>query len=46
MADINTCTRADKKEAFTSLYLKVKASPQTCEIKGYVDFNLITTGQT
>ena len=46
VADIDNCSAADKKEAFTFLDLKVKASPQSCEIKGYVDLNLITTGQT
>ena len=36
----------DKKEAFTYLDLKVKASPEGVDIKGYVDLNLITIGQT
>lgn len=46
VGDLDNCTAADKKEAFTYLDLKVKASPESVDIKGYVDLKLITTGQT
>ncbi len=46
VVDLDNCTAADKKEAFTYLDLKVKASPESVDIKGYVDLKLITTEQT
>jgi site-specific DNA recombinase len=46
VADLDNCTAQDKKDAFTYLDLKVKASSQSIEIKGYVDLNVLTTGQT
>ncbi len=51
--DIETCTNQDKKDAYTYLDLKVKATPEGADIKGYLDPGviksdscLLTTGQT
>ena len=51
--DIENCTNQDKKDAYTYLDLKVKATPEGAEIKGYLDSSvisgdscLLTTGQT
>ncbi|APV43866.1 hypothetical protein Dform_00511 [Dehalogenimonas formicexedens] len=46
IADLDNCSTQDKKDAFTYLDLKVKASSHSVDIKGYVDLKLITTGQT
>ena len=51
--DIENCTYQDKKDAYTYLDLKVKATPEGVDIKGYLDSSvvrpdscLLTTGQT
>jgi len=51
--DLNNCTNQDKKDAYTYLDLKVKATPEGADIKGYLvssvispDSCLLTTGQT
>ncbi len=53
VSDLDNCTYQDKKDAYTYLDLKVKATPEGADIKGYLDpsiFNsdscLLTTGQT
>ena len=51
--DLDNCTNSDKKEAYTYLDLKVKATPEGADIKGFLDTSvlssslcLLTTGQT
>ncbi len=51
--DLDNCTNQDKKDAYTYLDLKVKATPKGADIKGYLDPSviksdscLLTTGQT
>jgi len=51
--DLDNCTNQDKKDAYTYLDLKVKATPEGADIKGYLDSSvlspnscLLTTGQT
>ena len=51
--DLDNCTNQDKKDAYTYLDLKVKATPEGADIKGYLDPSviksdscLLTTGQT
>jgi len=51
--DLNNCTNQDKKDAYTYLDLKVQATPEGADIKGYLDSGvisgdscLLTTGQT
>jgi len=51
--DLDNCTNQDKKDAYTYLDLKVKATPEGADIKGYLDPGvikygscLLTTGQT
>jgi len=44
--DIEKCNNQDKKDAYTYLDLKVKATPEGADIKGYLDPNVLTTGQT
>ena len=51
--DLDNCTNQDKKDAYTYLDLKIKATPEGADIKGYLDPNvispdscLLTTGQT
>ena len=51
--DLDNCTNQDKKDAYTYLDLKVKATPEGVDIKGYLDPGviksdscLLTTGQT
>jgi site-specific DNA recombinase len=44
--DLDNCTNQDKKDAYTYLDLKVKATPEGVDIKGYVQPKLLTTGQT
>jgi len=53
MPDIDSCTNQDKKDAYTYLDLKVKATPYGVDIKGYIDPGviksdscLLTTGRT
>ena len=51
--DLDNSTNSDKKDAYTYLDLKVKATPEGADIKGYLnpsilnsDLCLLTTGQT
>ena len=51
--DLDNCNNQDKKDAYTYLDLKVKATPEGADIKGYLDPGviksdscLLTTGQT
>ncbi len=51
--DIENCTNQDKKDAYTYLDLKIVATPEGVDVKGYLDPGtlqaqscLITTGQT
>jgi site-specific DNA recombinase len=52
--DLDNCTNQDKKDAYTFLDLKVIATPEGVDIKGFIDPNtlkkddscLLTTGQT
>jgi len=52
--DLDNCTNQDKKDAYTFLDLKVIATPESVDIKGFIDPNtlkkddscLLTTGQT
>ena len=51
--DLENCTNQDKKDAYTYLDLKITATPEGVDIRGYlqpdvikVDSKLLTTGQT
>ena len=44
--DLDNCTNQDKKDAYTYLDLKVTATPEGVDIKGYIQPKLLTTGQT
>ena len=44
--NLDNCTNQDKKDAYTYLDLKVKATPEGADIKGFLDPSLLTTGQT
>ncbi len=51
--DLDNCTNQDKKDAYTYLDLRVNATPEGVDIKGYLDPGtikgdscLLTTGQT
>jgi len=44
--DLDNCTNEDKKDAYTYLDLKISATPEGVDIKGYVQPKLLTTGQT
>lgn len=53
VSDLDNCTNQDKKDAYTYLDLKIKATPEGADIKGYLDSSVIktvscvlTTGQT
>lgn len=46
VADLDNCTSQDKKDAYAFLDLKVTATPEGVDIKGYVQPKLITIGQT
>ncbi len=45
IADVDNCTTNDKKDAYTYLGLMVKATRDGFDIKGYLDTNVLTTGQ-
>ena len=40
--DLGNCTNQDKKDAFTYLDLKIKATPEGADIKGYLDSSVIS----
>jgi len=42
--DLDNCTNQDKKDAYTYLDLKVKATPEGADIKGYLDSSMIKSG--
>ena len=42
---MDNCTNEDKKDAYTYLNLKISATPEGVDIKGYVQPKLLTTGQ-
>ena len=44
--DLDNCTNEDKKDAYTYLDLRISATPDGVDIKGYVQPKLLTTGQT
>jgi site-specific DNA recombinase len=44
--DLDNCGNEDKKDAYTYLDLKVTATPEGVDIKGYLQPKLLTTGQT
>ncbi|MBU2008633.1 MAG: recombinase family protein [Chloroflexi bacterium] len=44
--DLDNCTNEDKKDAYTYLDLKVTASAEGVDIRGYLQPNVLTTGQT
>ena len=51
--DMDNCTNQDKKDAYTYLDLKITATPEGVDIKGYLkpdvikdDSCVLTTGQT
>lgn len=44
--DLDNCTNQDKKDAYTFLDLKVSATPEGADIKGYINSKLLTTEQT
>jgi len=44
--DLDNCSNGDKKDAYTYLGLQVKATPEGADIKGFLDPNVLTTGQT
>lgn len=44
--DLDNCKNQDKKDAYTYLDLKVIATPEGVDIKGYIQPNVLTTGQT
>ena len=44
--NLDACTYNDKREAYKYLDLKVVATPEGADIKGYVQPCLLTTGQT
>ena len=46
VTDLDNCTPQDKKDAFTYLDLKVTATNEAVDIKGYVQPNVSPTGQT
>jgi len=39
--DLDNCVNQDKKDAYTYLDLKVKATPDGADIKGYLDSSVI-----
>ncbi|MFC2009165.1 recombinase family protein [Chloroflexota bacterium] len=46
VADLDNCTCQDKKDAYAYLDLRVTATPEAVDIKGYVQPKLITIEQT
>jgi len=44
--DLDNCTNSDKKDAYTYLDLKVTATPEGVDIKGFLDPCLLTTART
>jgi len=46
LRDLDNCTCQDKKDAYAYLDLRVTATPEAVDIKGYVQPKLLTIGQT
>jgi len=46
VADLDNCSNDERKEAYAYLDLHVKATPEAADIKGFLDPNVLTTGQT
>lgn len=46
VTDLDNCCNVDKKDAYKYLDLKVKATCEGVDIKGFLDPNVLTTGQT
>jgi site-specific DNA recombinase len=44
--DLENCSNEDKKDAYMYLGLQVKATCEGADIKGFLDPNVLTTGQT
>ena len=44
--ELDNCTNHDRRDAYTYLDLKVTATPEGVDIKGYIQQKLLTTGQT
>ncbi len=44
--DIENCNNEDKKDSYTYLDLKVKATPKGADIKGYLDPSVLMIGQS
>lgn len=44
--DLDNCSDQDKKDAYTYLDLKVTATPEGVDIKGYIQSKLLTTART
>ena len=42
--DLDNCTNQDKKDAYTYLDLKVTATPEGVDVKGYLDPSVLNTG--
>ena len=42
ITDLDNCTNQDKKDAYTYLDLKIKATPEGADIKGYLDSSVIS----
>ncbi|MFC1946077.1 recombinase family protein [Chloroflexota bacterium] len=42
ISDLDNCTNQDKKDAYTYMDLKVKATPEGADIKGYLDSSVIS----
>jgi len=42
VSDLDNCTNQNKKDAYTYLDLKVKATPEGADIKGYLDSSMVS----
>jgi hypothetical protein len=43
---LENCTNNDNKDAYKYLDLRIKATRESADIKGYLDAGVLTTGQT
>nr|WP_011929270.1 recombinase family protein [Dehalococcoides mccartyi] len=43
---LDSCSNAEKKDAYTYLDLKISATPEGVSIKGYLDLNVLTIART
>ena len=46
VADPDKCSNEDEKDAYAYLEVQVKATPESADIKGYLDPNVLTTART